>query len=290
MLGASGQIGWELHRSLIGLGDVHVVDRALIDERNWHRLADTYGSWRPDVVVNAAAYTAVDMAETETALAKQVNVQLPTLLADLAVRHGSLLIDYSTDYVFDGAKPAPYVENDQTGPLNYYGLTKLEGLRAIESSGCRHLVFRVSWVYSSRRSNFMRTILRLARERESLKIVDDQWGAPSASRWIAEMTSFALGQLLKGLGSEGIYHLTPSGKASWHQFATQIVRQAIDMGIELKLDPDNIAPIPTTDYPTPASRPQNSTLDQTKFESTFGIQVPAWETCLPTVIEELREQ
>ena len=241
---------------------------------------------RPTIVVNAAAYTAVDLAEKEQKSAKILNADFPALLAELTKQRNSLLIDFSTDYVFDGSKSSVYLENDPTAPINSYGLTKLKGLQAIETSGCRHLVFRVSWVYSSRRINFLKTILRLAGERESLDVIDDQWGAPTSARWIAEMTALAIRLLDRNRGSEGVFNLPPIGKTTWHGFATAIVEAAWQQGVALKLKPESIQPIDTAGYPTPAARPKNSCLDPNKFQSEFGIEIPPWNVFVPLIVEE----
>ena len=285
-MGSSGQVGWELQRSLLAVGDVVTVPRDEISSKNLDALQTRFLKVRPTIVVNAAAYTAVDPAETETSAATWLNEQLPARIAKLTKKCDALLVDYSTDYVFDGEKVGDYFENDKTNPINRYGLTKLKGLEAIQASGCRHLVFRVSWVYSSRRNNFLKTILRLAQERDSLNVIDDQIGTPTSARWIAEMTCQALQLLDREQGSEGLYNLTPRGSTSWQGFAQKIVAAARQQGAELKLDQDSIQPIASSEYPTAAARPNNSRLSKRKIESEFGFEVSDWETFVPLIVEE----
>src|SRR5512139_1311737 len=286
LLGANGQVGWELSLSLSTIGNVHAVSRHECDVSDPAALRALLRNQRPSIIVNAAAYTAVDKAEAEAEKARVINVEVPALLANEAKANGALLIDYSTDYVFDGNKNGAYLESDTTAPLSIYGQTKLDGLRAIEASGCRHLVFRVSWVYAARGGNFLRTILRLAREREQLNVVADQVGAPTPAELIADVTAQCLMLLRNGKGNEGVYHLAPAGETTWHGFASAIVREAQAAGIALKLSPDHIRAITTAEYPTAAKRPVNSRLDTTKIQTTFGIALPAWESALPRIIRE----
>jgi len=286
LLGANGQVGWELSRSLSTVGAVHAVTRQECDVSDPAALRTLIHTRRPSIIVNATAYTAVDKAESEPDKARAINVEVPALLAAEAKASGALLIDYSTDYVFDGSTRDVYLESDATAPLSVYGQTKLEGLRAIEASGCRHLVFRVSWVYAARGGNFLRTILRLAREREQLSVVADQFGAPTPADLIADVTAQCLMLLRNGKGSEGVYHLAPSGETTWHGFASAIVREAVAAGIPLKLLPENIRAITTAEYPTAAKRPANSRLDTNKIRSTFGLALPSWERPLPRIIRE----
>ncbi len=286
LLGANGQVGWELSRALAPVGNVHAVTRRECDVGDLAALRAMVRSRRSAIIVNATAYTAVDKAESEKEQAQLINTAVPALLAEEAKASGALLIDYSTDYVFDGSKSSAYREGDATGPLGVYGQSKLEGLRAIEASGCRHLVLRVSWVYAARGSNFLRTILRLAGEREQLSVVADQIGAPTPAELIADVTAQCLMLLHNGKGGEGVYHLAPSGETSWHGFASAIVREAQAANIALKLTPESIRAITTADYPTAAQRPANSRLDTTKIQTTFGIALPAWESALPRIIRE----
>ena len=287
LLGADGQIGWELARSLITLGEVCGVTRDTCDLSNRALVEKLVSSLDPTIVVNAAAYTAVDKAESEPDLACALNFELPKTLANLCLQRDTLLVDYSTDYVFDGCKESAYTESDPYAPANEYGKSKLKGLQALEGSGCRHLVFRVSWVYSSRRNNFVKTIVRLANERDSLNIIDDQFGTPCSSRWLADMTVAALHSLDRGRGSEGVYNLTPDGETTWFGFAKEIVQQASLAGASLRLSPENIQPIATEQYPTPAARPKNSRLDKSKFCKTFGFPLTEWSSLVPLVINEL---
>ena len=286
LLGGNGQVGWELSRALATVGNVYTVTRRECDVTDLAAVRAMVRTLRPSIIVNATAYTAVDKAESEKEQARLINASVPEVLADEAKASGALLIDYSTDYVFDGGKNGAYLEGDATGPLGVYGQTKLDGLRAIEASGCRHLVFRVSWVYAARGGNFLRTMLRLAREREQLNVVADQFGAPTPAELIADVTAQCLLLLRNGKGAEGIYHLAPSGETTWHGFTSAIVREAQAAGIPLKLAPENIRAITTAEYPTAAKRPANSRLDTNKIRSTFGIALPAWESALPRIIRE----
>jgi dTDP-4-dehydrorhamnose reductase len=286
LLGGNGQVGWELSRALATVGNVYTVTRKECDVSDIATIRAMVRSVRPAIIVNATAYTAVDKAESEQAQARLINVAVPEVLADEAKSSGALLIDYSTDYVFDGSKRSAYIESDAPGPLGVYGQTKLDGLRAIEASGCRHLVFRVSWVYAARGNNFLRTILRLAREREQLSVVADQFGAPTPAELIADATAQCLMLLQHGKGAEGVYHLAPAGETTWHGFASAIVSEAQAAGITLKLPAENIRAITTAEYPTAAKRPANSRLDTHKIRSTFGIALPAWESALPRIIRE----
>jgi dTDP-4-dehydrorhamnose reductase len=286
LLGATGQVGWEMQRSLPIIGDVTPVSRTDISPTLSSHLWERMNELHPTIVVNAAAYTAVDKAESDYDECHRLNAELPSRLAEWSALHQALLVDFSTDYVFDGTNPDPYRENDKTNPLNQYGATKLEGLRAIQSSDCRHLVFRVSWVYSARRSNFLRTILRLASERSELKVINDQVGTPTPARWIADATAHCLSLLDRGVGQEGLYNLTPAGFASWYEFARLILQSANRLGIPTNSGPDDIDPIPTTDYPTPAARPMNSCLCKDRIESAFDFELPGWKTFVPLIVQE----
>jgi dTDP-4-dehydrorhamnose reductase len=265
LTGKNGQVGWELARSLAQLGDVIAHDRTSLDLSDADRICSLVRDTKPAIIVNAAAYTAVDKAESDQAAAHAINAQAPRLLAEEARKLGALLVHYSTDYVFDGTKPGPYVETDATNPVSVYGRSKREGELAILASGCRHLIFRTSWVFGPRGGNFLLTMLRLAGERTELKIVDDQFGAPTSSAMIADATARAL----RVDGAEGLFHLTASGRTSWCGFAREIFKTA---GL-----PTTVAPIPSVQYPTPARRPHNSALDCSKLIKTFGLTPPAWE-------------
>lgn len=285
LTGKNGQVGWELQRALLPLGRVAAFDHAGLDLADAAAVRRKLDEVRPEVIVNAAAYTAVDKAESETGLAEAVNAAAPALLAQEAARRGALLIHYSTDYVYDGAKAAPYVETDPTGPLGAYGRSKLAGEVGVQVSGADHLIFRTSWVYAARGANFLRTILRLAAEREEIRIVADQVGAPTWARLIAEATAHALRQALQERGSgkfaSGVFHLTAAGETSWHGFASAIV--AGRGGLRVK----QVTPIATADYPTPARRPANSRLDTGAFRARFGLALPDWRDCLQLCLEEL---
>ena len=290
IFGTTGQIGWELHRSLASWGEVRALSRTDCSISQADQLEQHFAAFRPTHVVNAAAFTAVDNAEIERTEALALNVDFPVRLAELSQRHNSLLVDYSTDYVFDGMKPGLYSENDGKNPLNFYGLTKLKGLQAIDTSGCRHLVFRVTWVYSARRKNFLKTIFRLAQERDSLSVVDDQIGAPTSARWIAEVTCRALDSLDRNLGSEGVFNLVPTGHTSWWGFAKAIVEELDQAGVELKIRPAAIRSISTAEFPTPAIRPANSRLENSKILSEFGFEAPPWHVLVPLVVAELLDR
>jgi dTDP-4-dehydrorhamnose reductase len=282
--GANGQVGWELVRTLSTLGEVVALDRVGADLSNPESLRATVRDIAPRLIVNAAAYTAVDRAESEPDLARRINAEAPGVLAQEAKRAGAWLIHYSTDYVFDGAKAGAYVETDAPNPGNVYGATKRAGEQAIAAAGCRHLILRTSWVYGLRGGNFLLTMRRLAREREELKIVDDQIGAPTWCRSIAEATGQIVAQLLSPqrapaldqVDLSGVYHLACGGHTSWFGFARAILEQDARNGAPLP----KLTPIPTSDYPTPAKRPANSRLDCAKLERVFGVRLPAWEAAL----------
>jgi dTDP-4-dehydrorhamnose reductase len=265
LTGRNGQVGWELERTLSPLGEVIATDRTTLDLADPDAIRRVVRETKPDVIVNAAAYTAVDKAESEPEVAMQINGVAPGVLAEEAKRRGILLVHFSTDYVFDGRKRSPYVESDPTGPLNAYGRTKLAGEEAIRNSGHRHLILRTSWVYAAHGSNFMLTILRAARERPELRVVDDQVGAPTSAAAIADAT----GRFLKA-EAEGVYHVTCRGHTTWHGFALEILRAA-------KLHTP-IRAISTADYSTPARRPLNSMLDNSKLEGTLGFALPVWHS------------
>jgi dTDP-4-dehydrorhamnose reductase len=285
LTGKNGQVGWELARALLPLGRVHACAHAELDLADAAAVCCKLDEVRPDVIVNAAAYTAVDRAENEPDLAHAVNAAAPALLAQEAKQRGALLIHYSTDYVYDGTKAAPYIETDPTNPLGAYGRSKLAGEAGIRAAGADHLIFRTSWVYAARGANFLRTILRLAAERDELRVVSAQIGAPTWSRLIAEATAHALKQSMQerrgGAFRSGTYHLAAAGETSWHGFASAIVEGR--KGLRVKA----VTPIAAADYPTPAKRPANSRLDTGAFRARFGLALPDWRDCLPLCIEEL---
>ena len=291
LLGGSGQVGWELQRSLAPLGAVIALRRAEADLEKPETLRDAIRGNAPDLIVNAAAYTSVDKAESEPDRAMTVNGHAVRVLADEAAKLGALLIHYSTDYVFDGSKAGSYTEDDVPNPTSVYGRTKLAGDRAIRASGCKHLIFRTSWVYAARGGNFAKTILRLARERDELKIVADQIGAPTAAELIADVTALCVGYIRhcpeRFANADGIYNLVASGETSWHNYAQFVVENAVRLGLPLKLGTESIRPITTREFPLPAQRPANSRLATNKLTRVFGIELPRWQTHLERVIEEL---
>ena len=285
LIGKNGQVGWELRRSLAPLAEVVAVDYPEINLTDTPALRQLVAGTRPAVVVNAAAYTAVDKAETETELCWQINAVAPGVLAGEAKKIGALMVHYSTDYVFDGAKTSPYVETDAPNPMGAYGRSKLEGDRAVKASGADHLIFRLCWVYGARGQNFMLTMQRLAREREKLRVVGDQLGCPTWSRMIAETTALALKQVLAGADRSvfnGEYHLAASGQTNWHEFASRI----IELMPEAERKCRAVEQITTPEYPTPAKRPANSVLDCGKLQKTFGLRLPDWEASLRQVLDQ----
>jgi dTDP-4-dehydrorhamnose reductase len=285
LIGKNGQVGWELRRTLAPLAEVVAVDYPEINLTDTPALRQFVAGTRPAVVVNAAAYTAVDKAETETELCRQVNAVAPGVLAGEAKKIGALMVHYSTDYVFDGAKTSPYVETDAPNPLGAYGRSKLEGDRAVKASGANHLIFRLCWVYGARGQNFMLTMQRLAREREKLRVVGDQFGCPTWSRMIAETTALALKQVLAGADCSvfnGEYHLAASGQTNWHGFASRI----IELMPEAERKCRAMEKITTPEYPTPARRPAYSVLDCGKLRKTFGLRLPDWEASLRQVLDK----
>ncbi|MGH7905581.1 MAG: dTDP-4-dehydrorhamnose reductase [Candidatus Binataceae bacterium] len=289
LLGAAGQVGRELQASFDGFGDLTCADRKSADFAHPEQLRDLVGHVAPDVILNAAAYTAVDRAESEPSLAMTVNAEAPRVLAEEALRLDALLVHYSTDYVFDGANREPWTEADTPNPLNVYGATKLAGERAIERTGCRRLVFRTSWVYGPHGSNFLFTMLRLARERERLSIVNDQFGAPTSSIEIASATRKIVEGVLEGrFGREmdwtGIYHMTCADSTTWFGFAQAIFARAGRLH-DGKLP--QLIPIATVDYPTPARRPRNSVLSNARLVERFGLRLAPWPVALDAVMERL---
>ena len=291
LTGQNGQVGFELERSLLPLGEVIAVGRQEADLSDSESLRRIVRETKPDVIVNAAAYTAVDKAEEEEELATAINGIAPGVLADEAKKQDALLVHYSTDYVFDGSKEEAYNEDDEPSPVNAYGRSKLAGERAIESSECNYLILRTSWVYAARGKNFVLTMLKLAAEREALSIVSDQIGSPTWARLIAGTSSHCIKQAyaerVAGNFDSGLFHLTAAGSTSWHGFAEQIVDMAVD---KLDLHPNvrKINGIPTSEYPTPARRPMNSRLAGTKLEKRFNVLMPSWEKCLGLCLEEMR--
>ncbi len=286
LLGANGQVGWELQRSLAPVGNLHAAERSQADLEQPDRLRALVAQVQPDVIVNAAAHTAVDKAESEPDRAQAINTEAPGLLAQLAAQRGACLVHYSTDYVFDGSGTRPWTEDDPTGPLSVYGRTKLAGEHAIRASGVRHLIFRTSWVYASRGGNFARTMLRLGAERETLRVIDDQIGAPTGADLIADVTAHALRQAL-ARGVTGTFHLAPAGQTSWHGYAQFVFDAARRLKPDLPLKVQAVEAIPTTAYQTPAQRPLNSRLDTTRLGEVFGLHLPHWHTGVLRMLHEI---
>ena len=292
LLGKNGQVGWELHRALAPLGELTALDRQADDGlcgdlTNLDGLAATVRAVQPQVIVNAAAYTAVDKAEGEPELAQRINAEAPAALAREAAALGALLVHYSTDYVFDGTGSAPWAEDAPTGPLGVYGATKLAGEQAIAQTGCPHLILRTSWVYAARGGNFARTMLRLAQERERLTVIDDQWGAPTGAELIADVTAHAVAQTRQQPAKAGIYHLTAAGETTWFSYAKYVLALAGQAQKAIKIKATVLLPIPTSAYPTPARRPHNSRLDTRKLQTRFGLALPPWQHGVRRMLAEI---
>ena len=291
LLGKNGQVGWELQRSLAPLGNVLALDRHSTDFcgdlAQPDRLVQSVRAYQPDVIVNAAAHTAVDKAESEPELARTLNAWAPAALAQVAAEVGACLVHYSTDYVFNGEGDRPWQEDDATGPLSVYGQTKRAGEQAIVASGCRHLIFRTSWVYAARGGNFAKTMLRLAAERERLTVIDDQWGAPTGADLIADVTAIALRRLQQQPDLSGLYHLVAGGETSWHGYARHVIAQARQIQPEMMLAVRDIAAVPTSAFPTPAKRPLNSRLNTRKLQQAFGVVLPPWQQGVDRMLAEI---
>jgi dTDP-4-dehydrorhamnose reductase len=293
LTGKNGQVGWELNRSLLPLGEIIALDRSQADLSKPESLRSLVQELRPDIIVNAAAYTAVDKAEVEEELATTVNGIAPGVLAEEAKKLGALLVHYSTDYVFDGTKETPYLEDDKPNPINAYGRSKLRGEEVIQHVGPDFLIFRTSWVYASRGRNFLQTILRLAKEKDQLSIVADQVGTPTWARLIAETTMACLLQTVndqhKSMFKPDVYHLTSNGSATWYAFAKKIVGNARRLS-NMHLQVRNITRMSTEEYPTPAKRPKNSRLENKKLKDVFNLSLPNWEQSLSLCIDEMCAQ
>jgi dTDP-4-dehydrorhamnose reductase len=292
LLGKNGQVGWELQRSLAPLGDVVACDfdsppASRADFAQPESLVALVRAVRPEIIVNAAAHTAVDRAEAEPELARTLNATAPGVLAREAAAQGALLVHYSTDYVFDGSGSTARDELSPTGPLSVYGRTKLEGEQLIAGSGCRHLILRTSWVYSARGGNFARTMLRLAAERDELRVIDDQIGAPTGADLLADVTAHALRAVEADPTRGGLYHCAASGETSWHGYARFVIEWARARGQALKVAPDAVRPVATRDYPTPAARPLNSRLDTRRLQQTFGLVLPHWQLGVERMLGEV---
>ncbi|QDQ27430.1 dTDP-4-dehydrorhamnose reductase [Chitinimonas arctica] len=284
LTGVNGQVGFELRRSLQGLGHVHATDREQLDLCDPAAIRDMVRALKPTLIVNPAAYTAVDKAETDQAAADAINATAPAILAEEAKRLGIPLIHYSTDYVYSGEGSAPWRETDPVAPTNVYGASKLAGEEAIRASGCQHLILRTSWVYGAHGKNFLLTMLKLGRERDALNIVADQIGAPTWSRSIADITAHIVAARPDWQAVSGIYHLVNGGETSWHGFAEAIFKLAAARGEKV---PASLSGIATEAYPTPAKRPKNSRLTLDKLRDTFGLVPPSWDTALELCLDEV---
>jgi len=290
LLGKNGQVGWELQRSLSVLGELVALDRhsdPCGDLSQPQRLADTVRAIRPDVIVNAAAHTAVDKAESEIDLARMLNATAPAALAQVAADTGAWLVHYSTDYVFDGSGTQPRREDAPCAPLSAYGRSKRAGEEAIVASGCRHLVFRTSWVYAARGGNFARTMLRLMQERAQLRVVADQIGAPTSAELLADVSAHALRQALQAPALGGLYHLVASGQTSWHGYAEHLLARARALRPDAPWLTQAIEPVPSSAYPTPAQRPLNSRLDTQRLQQAFGLHLPDWREGVERLLHEI---
>lgn len=294
LFGRDGQVGWELQRALAPLGELVALGR---DSTELHgdfarpeALAATVRAVRPTVIVNAVAHTAVDKAECEPELARAINATAPGVLAREAAALGATLVHYSTDYVFDGSGNRPRAETAPTGPLSVYGRTKLEGEQAIQAGGCRHLILRTSWVYAARGGNFAKTMLRLAAEREQLEVINDQVGAPTGAELLADVTAHALRNMAQRPELGGLYHLVAAGETSWHGYARFVIEWARAHGHTIKVAADQVLPIPTSAYPTPAARPLNSRLDTARFRHDFGLHLPPWQIGVTRMLREVLER
>ncbi len=293
LFGKNGQVGWELQRSLAPLGAVLALDRDSADYRGdlskSEQLVQTVLAYKPDFIVNAAAHTAVDKAESEPEMAKVLNVDAPAALAKGAEQVGAWLVHYSTDYVFDGSGTHSRQEGEGTGPLSVYGQTKLDGEKAIVTSGCKYLIFRTSWVYAARGHNFAKTMLRLAQERNKLTVINDQYGAPTGADLIADVTAHAMRRVLntQNISFSGVYHLVASGETTWHGYASHVIAQAKTIKPELDWKVTDIAPVPTSAFPTPAVRPLNSRLCTHKLQQAFGLVMPPWQQGVDRMLAEI---
>ncbi len=293
LLGKNGQVGWELQRSLAPLGEVLALDRhsspCCGDLSKPEQLAQTVLAYKPDFIVNAAAHTAVDKAESEPDLARCLNTDAPAALAKAAAQVGAWLVHYSTDYVFDGSGNHARQEGEGTGPLSVYGQTKLDGEKAIVASGCKYLIFRTSWVYAARGGNFAKTMLRLAQERDKLTVINDQHGAPTGADLIADVTAHAMRHVLStpNIALGGVYHLVASGETTWHGYASHVIAQAKAMKPDLPLKVADVAAVPTSAFPTPATRPLNSRLCTAKLQHAFGLVLPPWQQGVDRMLAEI---
>lgn len=291
LFGKGGQVGWELQRSLAVLGHVTALDfdssEHCGDFSNPAGVVDAVRALRPDIIVNAAAHTAVDKAESEPELARTLNATTPGALAQEAARLGALFVHYSTDYVFDGSGARPWLETDAPAPLSVYGRTKLEGEQLVQQSGAKHLIFRTSWVYAARGGNFAKTMLRLAQEREQLTVIDDQWGAPTGAELLADVTAHAIRHVQQRPQDEGLYHLAAAGETTWNGYAKYVLSLASGLPGGARIVAKEVAPVPTSVFPTPAVRPHNSRLNTQKVQKTFGVTLPHWQVGVTRMLREI---
>jgi len=291
LFGKNGQVGWELQRSLAPLGEVVALGsdsrKYCGDFTDLQGITETIRALAPDIIVNAAAHTAVDKAESEAERARTINALAPGVLAQEAKRLDAWLVHYSTDYVFDGSGDQPWLETDSTGPLGVYGASKLEGEQLIQQSGCKHLIFRTSWVYGARGGNFAKTMLRLAQERDSLKVIDDQIGAPTGADLLADVTAHAIRTVQRNPEVSGLYHLVAAGETSWHGYASFVLDFARRAGMPIKVGPDAVQAVPTSAFPTPAKRPHNSRLNTKKLQNTFDLHLPDWHKGVERMLTEI---
>lgn len=290
LTGKNGQVGFELQRALAPLGEIHAVDVAECNLADEHAIRELVQSVRPDVIVNPAAYTAVDRAEVEPEVARAINSMAPGIFGEEAKKLGSWVIHYSTDYVFDGTKQGAYIEGDDTNPQSVYGCTKRDGEIALLSANPRHLILRTSWVVGAHGGNFAKTMLRLAADRDSLSVVADQFGAPTSAALLADITAQLVRQQQREGGEifpYGTYHLVAGGETNWCDYAKFVIAHAIKAGIQIKACPENIKAITTADYPTPACRPTNSRLDTSCFRETFGLELPHWQSGLEHLLQQI---
>ena len=292
LLGKNGQVGWELQRALAPLGEVVALDfdspgPLTADFSNPESLATTVRAVAPQIIVNAAAHTAVDKAEAEPDFARTLNATAPAVLAREAAVLGAWLLHYSTDYVFDGSGSTPWLEDSPTGPLSVYGATKLEGEQAIRTSGCKHLILRTSWVYAARGGNFAKTMLKLARERDQLTVIDDQIGAPTGADLLADLSAHTLRTALQRPDVAGTYHAVAHGQTSWHGYARHVIETARAAGQPIKVAAAAILPVPTSAFPTPARRPGNSRMNTHKLQHTFGLVLPDWQSGVDRMLVEV---
>ena len=291
LFGKGGQVGWELQRSLSVLGTVTALDfdstEHCGDFSNPSGVAETVRTLRPDIIVNAAAHTAVDKAESEADFARTLNATTPGAIAQEAAKLGAWLVHYSTDYVFDGSGSRPWVETDTPAPLSVYGRTKLEGEQLIAEAGAKHLILRTSWVYAARGGNFAKTMLRLAQERDRLTVIDDQWGAPTGADLLADVTAHALRHLRQRPQDAGLYHCAAAGETNWNEYAKYVLAQVQKVQDAIEIKAKEAAPVPTSAFPTPAVRPRNSRLNTDKLQHTFGLQMPHWQAGVARMLTEI---